>query len=170
MRHFNGKALGTLAAGALAALLLAGIDAVFLSRYEVVIPRYRTSCIDVPFNLGLVDKWDRRPRRRGVLYAFRTRHVMGRRDGQLFGKYIEALPLDLAEVTSSRRVEVNGVEKARGLPVARDLKLPPEAFVRRQVLGFGQYWALGRSFDSYDSRYWGALDESQIEGRFYVLF
>ena len=164
------KAAAALASGALAALILAGAAAIFSSRYSIVIPRFKESCISVPFRLGLVDKWSRHPQERGELWAFRTRNVMGWKDGELFGKHIEALPLDHAEVTSASAVEIEGERIARGLPLAQRLGILPEKFVRSQVLGFGQYWALGTAWDSYDSRYWGALDESQIEGRFIVLF
>ena len=50
------------------------------------------------------------------------------------------------------------------------LKVKPEFFTRKNVLDFGRYWGLGDRFGSYDSRYWGSIDESQIAGRLHILF
>ena len=50
------------------------------------------------------------------------------------------------------------------------LKVQPGYFVRTNVLDFGRFWGLGDAVLSYDSRYWGSIDETQVIGRLIRLF
>ena len=60
---------------------------------------------------------------------------------------------------------------ARGLPHLK--ALDDEAvkrYVGRRVLQADEFWMLGTMPMSFDSRYWGPINGSQIVGRAHVLF
>ena len=66
--------------------------------------------------------------------------------------------------------KVNGTAYADGLLVAYETNVDPNLFVRETDLGKDQYFMLGQSPRSFDSRYWGTISETQILGRAYPLF
>lgn len=138
---------------------------VFSSRYEFSVPRFKGSCIDIPWNFAIVDTWNRRVARDDLI-VFKSRYMFTRKDGLNVAKYIRALPLDEASVKADGGVYVNQEKKAQGLVQSVLYKKEPEYFVRSEILDFDKYWGLGTAYNSVDSRYWGNLDESQIVGHF----
>lgn len=122
------------------------------------------------WNIGVIDLYDRIPERNGV-YAFTAAHtgLPQRPDGTLFAKRFRAMPLDEIEVKDST-VFVNGIAVAKGFIHAPLLNKTPDDFERYEVLDPGTYQGFGDTYDSFDSRYWGDIDESQVIGRLHALF
>jgi len=153
---------------ALLAFSLCVAGSALTDRFAPAVPKMRVQCLRWSF--GIIDKYDREVER-GGLYGFLSRGVPGRKDGVLLAKRFSGMPLDETVVTPRGDVLVNGRrEGARGFLAGMRLGLDPRQFARRRVLGFGEYWGLGDTADSYDSRYWGPISQSQIVGRLHVLF
>lgn len=87
---------------------------VFSSRYEFSVPRFKGSCIDIPWNFAIVDTWNRRVARDDLI-VFKSRYMFTRKDGLNVAKYIRALPLDEASVKADGGVYVNQEKKHRDL-------------------------------------------------------
>ena len=117
----------------------------------------------------LIDRHDRTPVR-GALIAFKTRGLEPFfADGTTFVKVADGLPGDRVRV-SEEAVTVNGTVVGEGLALSATVGKPAAAFVRDAQVPAGAVWAMGRTADSYDSRYWGPVDDAQIVGRAYRLF
>ncbi|MBP7616111.1 MAG: S26 family signal peptidase [Steroidobacteraceae bacterium] len=160
--RYWGKALGILAV-----LLLCA--AAFATRFRIMIDPQVVRCIP-GYVVYLVDLHDRAPVRDG-LYAFRSKDLSPRyAEGTKMMKVLRAMPGDLVEVRDNDQVFINGVAKAWGLPHAQALGQPASHFHGKAILGENQYWALGTSTQSFDSRYWGAIRREDIFGRGYPLF
>ena len=150
--------------------VLAAAGHLFAERWQIRFDPQTTSCIDAEFLL--VDTKDRTPEVGGI-FAYRAKNAEPvYPDGTEMAKYVAAGPGDRVEITRDFRLLVNGEERARGLPHLSGL---PDAEIRRRfcgvrILGEDEYWMLGTSFRSFDSRYWGPVRSSQIVGRAYVIF
>lgn len=107
---------------------------------------------------------------RGKAYQFRSQ-AMGPyfADGTLIVKLMQGMPGDRVTVTADS-VSVNGQQFADGLPLLDRLNKPASRFRRDEYLATGKFWFMGTSADSYDSRYWGTVDSSQIIGRAYAIW
>lgn len=142
----------------------------FSANYRIVIDPQKNPSL--ARRVLIVDLKDRTPVRDGV-FAFHTRRTAPVfEEGTLFAKVMRGMPGDRVEVTKDFRILVNGIELARGLPLYRDV---PADMLRRKfsgakTLGEGEYWMLGTTPGSFDSRYWGVMKDDQIVGRAYPLF
>ena len=108
---------------------------------------------------------------RGDLYAFQAKGLEPLfKDGTRMVKYLQALPGDEVEVARSS-VFVNGKPVttigAQDVPL---LEKKREEFFNKGTLKEGQFWFLGSSPGSFDSRYWGSVTEGQVIGRAYGFF
>lgn len=107
---------------------------------------------------------------RGKAYQFRSQ-AMGPffADGMLIVKLMQGVPGDRV-IVAADSVNVNGQQVADSLPLLERLKKPASRFRRDEYLATGKFWFMGTSADSYDSRYWGTVDSSQIIGRAYAIW
>lgn len=174
LRAVRAVPLKSRASWAVKTAVVAGAFAVagwaFSQRFELRFDPQVMSCIDAEWLL--IDTKDRTPEI-GGLFAYRAFHAEPvYADGTAMGKYLVAGPGDRIEITDDFRVLVNGVEKAKGMPHLSDM---PADEVRRRFCGSrllqrDEYWMMGTSFRSFDSRYWGPIHASQIIGRAYIIF
>jgi conjugal transfer pilin signal peptidase TrbI len=67
-------------------------------------------------------------------------------------------------------VQINGVTVVQGLPLASAYQRSAQEFERDEEIPPGKYFLVGLHPNSNDSRYWGYLDASQIEGFAYKVF
>lgn len=116
----------------------------------------------------LVDTGDRNPAG-GALYAFISHNTGYFRDGQMMLKIMAGLPGDRVDVTSAD-TRVNGVVMARGLGAAEYAGTDPKLFERSFVVSAGEFFMLGSSELSLDSRYYGTVNEEDLVGRAYILY
>lgn len=153
----------------LAAGVLAAAGWQFSGRYQIRFDPQVHSCINAEFLI--VDTQDRTPAVGGI-FAYRSRNASPvYPDGTEMAKFIAAGPGDRVEITTDFRLLINGVEKARGMPHLSDMPAGEvrQRFCGERVLERDEYWMLGTSFRSFDSRYWGPIHSSQIIGRAYVI-
>ncbi len=143
----------------LALLWLGG--AAFASRYRIGIDEQVEKCLP-GYSVFLIDLKDKQLKR-GNLYTFLFK-------GKLMLKILTAMPSDTVEIDHEQKIKVNGKMVAEGLYLARQLGYSEDYFYGKTTLEEGDYWFMGTSFNSFDSRYWGAVREDQIIGRAYALF
>ncbi len=116
----------------------------------------------------LVNTWNRTPAR-GELFAFVSRRTGFFSDGQLMLKKMSALPGDFVSVSSDSTL-VNGSVAARGLGAAEHAGADPALFVRSFTVGAEEYFMVGESYLSLDSRYFGTVHEEDLLGRAYIVY
>lgn len=127
-------------------------------------------CMDV--NVLLFHTKPQDSYRRGDILVFESRNAEPVfPNGMRLAKVAAGVPGDVVEITSNERILVNGVEVARGLPYLD--KIEPQKrskFYGRRTLGEDEYWMMGTTERSFDSRYWGSIHAGQILGKAWVLF
>jgi len=163
-----GVSTGFLAKGTLlSALVAAGVFAL-ASRYSVAIAVQDALCLP-PYRVWIIDKHATEPAR-GAIFAFKSRGLDPVfEDGTTIVKVLDGLPGDRVSVTEDS-TRVNGQVVATGLQVARQYGIDPQRYVRQGVIEADRYWFFGRTADSFDSRYWGAVASDQLIGRAYPLW
>ncbi|WP_207462141.1 signal peptidase I [Azospirillum sp. SYSU D00513] len=154
-----------------AALLLAGLYAggsYLGDRFSLGIDPQISRCLP-EVRVVLIDKHDHTPVRGGMV-AVQTKGLAPLfADGTVFVKIVDGLPGDRVQVDEAA-VAVNGVRVGEGLDLLSTLDRPVSEFVREIEVPNGHLWLMGRTRDSYDSRYYGTASEEQIVGRAYKLF
>lgn len=159
----------SLAMTAVVACVVGGGSTLLADRYSIGIDPQQSRCLG--YRVFFIDKTDKTPER-GKIFTFKG---LGTEpyfpNGTLLTKMIDGVPGDRVQVGHDG-VAVNGsqVPTADGLYLAATLKKPESRYTRDEYLAKGKYWFSGRTKDSFDSRYWGAVDETQIVGRAYPLW
>jgi conjugal transfer pilin signal peptidase TrbI len=152
--------------------LLAGVvgaGAWLGDRFHLGIDDQQDRCLPGNHRWFLIDRHDRNLWR-GDLVAFRAD---GRLSpwipvGQVVVKQVAGVAGDRVTVTAAR-VTVNGQPVTAGLALSDRLGQPPADFVRTETLPPGRFWVIGTQPKSFDSRYWGPVEDAQIIGRAYAL-
>lgn len=141
----------------------------FYSNFAIAWDRQTLRCMDVRFLL--VDKRDKTPERDAIVtYVSRNASPIIK-DGTVVGKYLRGMPGDVVEIRPDESILINGVQVAKGLPHLFGISEEAKAkFFGRRVLGDNEYWVMGTTRMSFDSRYWGPIHRDQILGRAYALF
>lgn len=152
---------------ALAAFLAVASPTV--ERYSIAVDSSDIRCIE-DYSVFIVDEFNQ-TLERGEIYAF---HAEGLEpffaDGQPLAKYLVGLPGDTVEITEAQQVIINGEIIANTLQAAHRLEMSPEDFVGTATLGSNEYWFMGDTVESFDSRYWGSVSRHQVVGRAHGLF
>jgi conjugal transfer pilin signal peptidase TrbI len=156
------------AKAALSLTLVLATGAYLADRYRIGIDDQKTHCLP-PYTVWLIDTHDRTVAR-GRPFAFYASGAMQPwfREGQVVIKRLVALPGDTVTV-SGKDTRINDRNVGEGLDLATKLKRSESDFVRETVLPQDVLWMMGDTRNSFDSRYWGPLDRSQLMGRAYGL-
>lgn len=122
--------------------------------------------------LLLIDKEDKvlRP---GYIYAFHSPDLRPfYAEGTKIAKFYFAGPGDTVKIDDHDQIWLNGKPTAyAGLSYAQTkLGLPESKFRGSITLKENQYWFLGDSPKSFDSRYWGPIGAERIIGRATKVF
>lgn len=114
----------------------------------------------------------RTPKRIGEIAVFRAQKSNPVfKEGQIVAKRIRAQAGDMVEINPQLEILVNGLKVAQGLPYLKEASADTiRRYIGKRTLREGEYWVMGDSPTSYDSRYWGVLHENQIIGKGYALF
>lgn len=148
------------------AITLAGYA--FTARYHIGLDTQEVKCIG-NYSFFLVDR-DNTELERGGIYAFEARRVAPYfAEGTQMVKVLLGLPGDHVAIGEDGDIIINGERVASGLPLAEDLGIDPSSFMGETVLQEGHYWFMGESGVSFDSRYWGTVEEEQVIGRAYPI-
>ncbi len=152
----------------LSLMLVAGTT--FFSRFSIAIDPQQERCIP-GYRVYLVDHQDQELIR-GELYAFRSKDLSPIYDeGTEMLKYLKGVPGDRIVINESDQIFINDKPDQWGLSLAEEkLGQPASNFRGNVTLGENQYWFMGTSTKSFDSRYWGTISGEQIIGRAYPIF
>lgn len=151
----------------LSTVLAVGVMAL-ADRFTIAIAGQKELCLP-PYRIWLIDKSDKTPVR-GATFSFKSEGLAPVfADGTLIVKILDGLPGDKIEVTTEA-TKINGQTLVTRLPVAQQLGLDTSRYIRQGAIKEGSYWFLGRTDDSFDSRYWGSVAAHQIFGRAYPLW
>ncbi len=142
-------------------------DGLTIGGFVVMVDLQDHTCLD-NHHIFLVDLHDRQiiP---GQLYAFRGVKSGFFPDDQVMIKKLVARGGDEVEVNAKLTL-VNEQVVARGLEAASAAGLDPELFKRRFTLAEDEFFMVGTSKLSLDSRYWGPVRRGQILGRAYIVY
>lgn len=150
--------------------IVVGLGFSFMSRYSLRFDPQVIKCIP-EYTMYLVDKGST-DIQRGSLYAFNSKDLSPiYSENTRMLKYLIAIPGDEVQITHDETILVNGKKVASGLKHAEEmLGRPISDFVGKATLAENEYWFLGTSDESFDSRYWGSVTRDKIVGRAYGLF
>lgn len=84
-------------------------------------------------------------------------------DGTMMAKVIRGVPGDVLTITQEG-VFINQVEISTGFPLLNRLPYGIEDLVKDEIIPPGKYFLAAPASESFDSRYWGYVDESQFIG------
>lgn len=156
------------------AILGAAIAAFYVTISQTMtlgyVGEYAQQCLKDSGKFYLVTHWSQPAV--GKLVAADVSHVeiMKEWDRANIVKYVVAGPGDTVSVTLDG-VLINGESFGEGgLLLANDIGLEPEVFVREQVLGEDEWFLMGDTDESFDSRYWGTVTTEQVIGRAHMVF
>ena len=141
----------------------------FQSRYRLGIDPQQTLSMDA--RVFVVDIKDRKIER-GKSYVFSVRNASPvYEDGTEMVKRAVGLPGDVVRIDEYFSITVNGRPAGQGLwhLQNQDMRTVRERFTGTRVLGEDEYWMMGLSVKSFDSRYFGPVRSEQIRGRAYGL-
>jgi conjugal transfer pilin signal peptidase TrbI len=119
----------------------------------------------------LVDTWDK-DIERNDLFAFKfpvegdaifPKHTN-------FLKIARGVPGDVIDVTPNTTTTMSHRITLDMRPVATKLERDLSVISREVTLGEGEFFAMGETVYSYDSRFWGAVPKDNIIGKAYVIF
>ena len=151
-----------LAKAVVVAVLVMAVGVVFFDRYRFGHDDQISKCLP-GWNFMIIDRYHDEVQI-GEVVAFSARGLEPLfDDGSTMVKVVRGRPGDEVSVFTDR-VEVNGAVVGHGLYHAETLEVAPDRFVRSVVVQNGEYWVMGESNDSFDSRYWGTVKEEQIIG------
>lgn len=135
-------------------------------RFELIRSDYTNSeCL--PHNLFIVDTYDKEVKV-GDYVTFFSKDIPKFPDGKLFTKMVAAVEGDTIEVRRDMTIAKNMFFGP--LDVLDKLERPAEDFERKEIVPKDKIFALGTKPNTYDSRYWGYVDKSQIYGRTYGIY
>lgn len=138
------------------------------TRWSIAIDAQENLCLP-PYRIWLIDKKQTTPIQ-GEIFAFTSRGLAPVfADGTTIVKVLEGMPGEQVSVKEDRTT-INGRTVATGLQVAQDFGIDPSRYVREGTIPDNGYWFFGRTADSFDSRYWGSVQENQIVGKAYPIW
>lgn len=138
-------------------------------RYTIAFPEQETKCL--PYSMFIIDTFDKTVVR-SKLFSFKNKGwKAGFKDGEwTVIKIAAGVPGD--EINVGIESTVVGEDVYGGLEdyVINKLDSKADDYIRQGTVPEDKYFALGTLTRTYDSRYWGYVDKSQIVGRAYAIF
>lgn len=137
------------------------------TRFGIGIDPQKNTCLD--WRVFVIDKDNTSVERDGI-YAFKSTQMEPHfRNGTIIIKYVRGVTGDRVTVNPTQ-VSINGKVQGQGLLLADKLGMPPTRYVRDEIVPAEKFWFMGTSSDSFDSRYWGYVGQSDVIGRAYPIW
>lgn len=150
-------------------LVVLSIGAYLGNRFYIGIDSQEYKCL--PFTLVIVDK-HQRDIKRGQYFAYVAKGMQPAvEDGLVAFKQAVAVPGDQVSV-GVEETTVNGSPQPNGLLRHADYVegVSAEDLTRTLTIGADQLFAMGTEPASFDSRYWGPVEATQVIGRVYPIY
>lgn len=141
----------------------------FISRFTLSLPSLDNQCLET--TMFIVDKWDKDVQQ-GDLVAFKFQKDDPHFDkGLSFIKLVAAKAGDTVTVTPQKLLVNNNEFQIAGMThVINFLELNPNEYITQSTLNKNEVYVVGETIYSYDSRFWGAIDKTNIIGKAYAIF
>ncbi|POA78522.1 S26 family signal peptidase [Pseudomonas sp. DP16D-R1] len=137
------------------------------TRYGVGIDPQKNTCLD--WRVFIIDKHNTSVERDGI-YAFKSTQMEPYfRNGTVIIKYARGVTGDRVTVNTDQ-ISINGTVRGQGLLLADKLDMPTTRYVRDEIVPLDKFWFMGTSSDSFDSRYWGYVGQSEVIGKAYPIW
>lgn len=138
-------------------------------RITIGVQAQQKGCL--PYTWYVIDKYNKTiPAEGYVAFLMDDRAMPWYEPGTKFIKQLKAVKGDQVVVKDSQ-VLINGTVVATlDSEILAKLKKTPDDFKRNLKVPESQMWVMGTTPDSFDSRYWGPIDASMVEGRVYPIF
>lgn len=136
--------------------------ALFVSHYHLMVDTQKEKCIPEHSTYLIV----KNPIEieRGKIYTFSAKGMMPFfADNTLIGKYASGIEGDRISI-GENGVLVNGQLVAEGYQLSEKLGIEPESLYKTFTVPKGKVFFTASASRSYDSRYWGLADQTQIIG------
>lgn len=157
-----------------AAAVTAVLGAIFFqSRFAIGLDEQPKPCLGHTFYI-LDKSYAEKVPEVGQCYAFElwVRPLKTKGQGYVerktFAKRLAAAPGDEVEITKEGKLIINGIMQRPSMPLLEKIKADPSKYAYKRTLDKDEYFFLGDTVTSYDSRYWGVVHQHQIRGK--VLF
>lgn len=137
------------------------------TRYGIYADGRISKCL--PYTVFIIDKWHKKGEV-GDYFAFHAQNTRMFKNGSVLAKQFVAGLGDAVEITNDEEVLINGIKSQQGLHLANKMGQPKENFMGKTIIEKDEFFALGSTEASFDSRYWGTVNENQIIGRLYPVF
>ncbi|WP_095158196.1 S26 family signal peptidase [Pseudomonas sp. Irchel 3E13] len=148
-------------------LVMVGGSLYATTRFGIGVDPQKNTCLD--WRVFLIDKHNTVVERDSI-YAFRSTQMEPFfKNGTTIIKYARGVAGDRVAVNDSK-VLINGKEQGAGLLLSDALGMPKSRYIRDEIIPGHKYWFMGTSNDSFDSRYWGYVMESDVIGKAYPLW
>ncbi len=142
----------------------------FQTRYRIGIdPQETLSMTDRVFLVDIKN----RVVEKGASYVFAVKNAEPvYEDGREMVKRVAGMPGDFVEINADFDITVNGQKVGKGFwhLQGQDPVFVREHFTGSRLLGDDEYWMMGLSEKSFDSRYFGPVRSEQIRGKAYGIF
>lgn len=153
----------------LLSLVVVGVVYAFMSRYSIGLDPQKVKCIP-GISFYLIDRKDTTIEK-DKTYAFYAKGLEPIfPDDTKMVKFVRGEPGDVVTITSEQFIYINEEDHGFGFWLSERLGKEPSDFFGKGTLPENQYWMMGTSDLSFDSRYWGTIHEDQVIGRAYPLF
>ena len=146
-------------------VLILSLPGVYLlQRFTLGIDAQDIRCLPDDSRAYWIDHWAHQPQR-GDRIAFRSDHRMLPffNVNTLMVKQVAGLPGDLV-VLENQQLKVNHITAAEGLLKGVLSQLQSDDWTSPRRLKIGEWVVVGRHPLSFDSRYWGVVDEAHLVG------
>ncbi|MCB5162652.1 S26 family signal peptidase [Marinomonas algarum] len=150
-------------------LLITVFWLVFKSRFSIGIDTQLVKCIP-GYTVYLIDKHDKTLIKDEIFVVLSSGLNPIYEDGTQLVKYLRGEPGDLIEIKDNHNIYVDGEFQGHGLSHSQTLHSSPESYMGSRTLKADEYWFMGISDRSFDSRYWGSASSEQVYGKAYPIF
>ena len=152
-------------------LLLASISIAMATKavtlpFNFAVQSFNENCLDAKL---IFMSYGKKTIERGSWVIFKPFGMLSYVKDPHIVKIASGLPGDHLKIVDGNTY-INDKLVATGLPDAPIVKKTPKELERDEIIPQGKYFITATHPLSFDSRYWGYLDESQIEGKGYRLF
>ena len=141
----------------------------FIDRFTISLPTTDSQCLKA--TLYLIDKKDKNIKQ-GDLVAFKfNKEDSIFEKGRNFIKITGALPGDTVQYTPYEiKVNDSQLDIINMLHVINFLNLEQKDFYKKYEIEKDELFVVGETMYSYDSRFWGTVNKSDVIGKAYAIF
>lgn len=140
---------------------------IFNASFTFAIPAQEYSCLNASY--FLVDKSDQKMERDKLLAFYLPKETQYFPRGSRWIKLLIGVPGDEVVITESS-VFVNGKEYVNNMKMLlMKLEMDKSEVERTIILGRDEYFMVGETPLSYDSRFWGVISDINVIGNAYAI-